>query len=242
MTLCTRTLTWLFLLALAPVRADCQPAAAPATVDVGTRFAVPRHALTTVLEETNHGIAIAYRATSRASGHAFNASDAHADWLGEVEVALRGTTDSTVRVEVVDARTLMSNIPREVPLDGAPPTSLRVSVGGTPLMTGVHHISSKMAIRLEPLRKPSKALGNGYVERVEIEIMGDGSGVTPFRMHVTSAKAAEFADAEMQLEALHLDCDYVKFDRRTVRGPLTELWGLQPMSAETTTTLSPEPT
>ena len=43
-----------------------------------------------------------------------------------------------------------------------------------------------------------------------------------------------------QVKALHLDVDFLKFDKASVQGILPELWGLAPISGDTKQVLSPQ--
>jgi len=61
-----------------------------------------------------------------------------------------------------------------------------------------------------------------------------------FSMRVTSSKGNKFKDPQMQVKAVHLDCEFLKFDRTLVSGPLPEMWGLrEPISVETKALLLP---
>ena len=42
-----------------------------------------------------------------------------------------------------------------------------------------------------------------------------------------------------QIKALHLDVDFIKFEKTAVRGVLPELWGLVPISKETQKLIKP---
>ena len=43
-----------------------------------------------------------------------------------------------------------------------------------------------------------------------------------------------------QVKALHLDVEFLKFDKASVQGILPELWGLAPISGDTKQVLSPQ--
>jgi len=191
-----------------------------------TRFQLPEGKLVPVL--TQPPLTVSYRLTNPLAA----AQHAGADWITEVGVAVNGAPANYVNISLVDPATLLHmDLTCEPPLPGSQLSTMRVSVGGKPLMAGVHAFTP-MVIKatVDPNKK---RIGCGYVERVDID-------TAHFRMRVTSARAKKFAEPEMQIQALHLDVDLFKFDQAVVRGVLPELWGLLPLSAATTKLLSPQ--
>jgi len=190
-----------------------------------TRFWLATDVLTYVFKQLSY--TIFYRA-----GPARATSDPRrrGDWVVEAEVRLGGTRPETIHIEMVDPDLL--NGETAFPVLGANLTTIRLSVGDKQLVVGNHSLSAgAVSISVAPLGKSSR-IGNGFVERVEIK--GDG-----IHVRFTSAKAQKFSDEAKQVKALHLDCEFVKFNRTAARGPLPEMWGLQPLSTETMLLLVP---
>jgi len=191
-----------------------------------TSFYLPENKLMSVFEQPP--FAISYRVANPLDA----AHHAGADWITEVGVAVNGAPANYVNISIVNPDTLLqSNFTREPPLVGAPLSTMRVSVGGKPLMAGVHTFPS-MVIKttFDPKKK---RVGCGYVEHVDIT-------TADLRFRVSSARAKKFAEPEMQVKALHLDVEFRHFDRAAMRGVLPELWGLAPLSEATSKLLSPQ--
>merc|ERR1712183_637552 len=106
-------------------------------------------------------------------------------------------------------------------------TTTRLSFGGKQLAAGNYvlptlHNTTVTAGRISGDRK----IGSGFVEQIDIKAQG-------LHLRITSSKANKFADEKLQALGLHLDLDFLTFDKAVVRGALPEMWGLQPMSEAT---------
>ena len=131
---------------------------------------------------------------------------------------------------MVDAAELLKNVLRPAPVAASPLTTMHVSVGGKPLLAGVHTFPSlKLKVAAD---KSLNRLGSGYVEIIDL-IFGD------LHLRVKSAAARKFESAQKQVQAAHLDIDFIAFNRSAARGPLPEMWGLRALSTETKQMLSP---
>lgn len=191
-----------------------------------TRFNLPDGELVPVLEQPP--LTVSYRVSNPFDA----AQHIGADWITEVGVALDGAPAKYVNISLVNPATLQRpDLTCEPPLPGAPLSTMRVSVGGKPLMAGLHAFQPMM-IKATFDRK-MKRIGCGYVEHVDIT-------TADFHVRFTSAPAKKFAKPEMQVKGLHLDVELFKLDKAAVRGVLPELWGLAPLSAATTKMLSPQ--
>jgi len=193
---------------------------------VDTRFFLDENKLVPVFEQPPFNIS--YRV-----GNPLDAAQhAGADWIVEVRVAVaEGLTPSNdVFVSVVDPATLLRDGTREPPLPGAPLTTMRASVGGTPLLAGAHTFPA-MVVTAGVNGKLQKRIGNGFSERVDI-VTAD------LHIRIATAKAKKFNEEEMQVKALHLDVEFMRFNSSAARGVLPELWGLVPISAGTKKLLS----
>lgn len=157
------------------------------------------------------------------------------DWVKTFNVTFRGAPNAPLVVKVVDepAKKLSSdNGISSLRLPGEPLATLQVFVGDKPLLTGLHSpIASLPKLRVG-MSSGTKRIGNAYVEKVDIKLPG-------VALRVSSAKAAKFNSEEMQLRGLHLDIQYIKFDRAAARGPLAEMWGLRTMTNATRAMLVP---
>ena len=78
-----------------------------------------------------------------------------------------------------------------------------------------------------------KWIGTGHVETAVIKV-GES-----FELVLWTAKAHKFEEELDQIAFAHLDLKMLKYDGKTVTGPLPEMWGLQPMGEATTAMLSP---
>eukprot|EP00308_Calcidiscus_leptoporus_P022375 CAMPEP_0119403316 /NCGR_PEP_ID=MMETSP1334-20130426/143323_1 /TAXON_ID=127549 /ORGANISM="Calcidiscus leptoporus, Strain RCC1130" /LENGTH=346 /DNA_ID=CAMNT_0007427261 /DNA_START=833 /DNA_END=1873 /DNA_ORIENTATION=+ len=153
------------------------------------------------------------------------------DWVLEMEVrALNGVPFEPVNIAVVNPAELLKDELRAVPIPASTLTTMRVSVGGEPLLAGVHTFPS---LKLKAAAAPNlKPIGNGYAEVVDLRF---ASGL---HLQVKTAAAVKFESPVMQVKALHLDIDFLSFNRTAARGPLPEIWGLRPISGETKKMLS----
>jgi len=184
-----------------------------------TQFVLPENQVVPVLKQRSLGIF--YKVTNPLD----TAYHAGADWINSVGLAVEGAPSKYINISVIpNPSTLVQPELMPAPFPGAPLSTMVVSVGGQPLMTGVHTVKP---LTIKATFDPDyKRIGQGYKERVDV-ITED------FHIRVTSAKAKKFENEEMQVKALHLDVTFYKFDQRAVRGVLPEIWGLAPMSKET---------
>jgi len=157
-----------------------------------------------------------------------------ADWITSVGVAVEGAPSKYVNVSIIaDPLSLLQPdlALKPAPLPGAPLSTMIVSVGGEPLVAGVHTVEPmKIKATFDP---GYKRVGLGYSERVDII-------TATFHIRVTSAAAKKFADKAMQVKALHLDVEFFVFDKTAAHGVLPELWGLVPISNDTKKLLMPQ--
>jgi len=155
-----------------------------------------------------------------------------ADWITSVGVEVEGAHTKYINISVVGnpESLLAPDLTREPPLPGVPLTTMNISVGGKPLLAGDHTVEPMLIKATFDPRL--QRVGQGYKERVDII-------TDSFHMRVNSAKAKKFKAQDMQIKALHLDVDFIKFEKTAVRGVLPELWGLVPISKETQKLIKP---
>merc|ERR1711920_260351 len=157
-----------------------------------------------------------------------------ADWITSVGVAVEGAPSKYVNVSIIaDPLSLLQPdlALKPAPLPGAPLSTMIVSVGGEPLVAGVHTVEPmKIKATFDP---GYKRVGLGYSERGDII-------TATFHIRVTSAAAKKFDDKAMQVKALHLDVEFFVFDKTAAHGVLPELWGLVPISDDTKKLLMPQ--
>uniref|UniRef100_A0A7S0IYW2 Uncharacterized protein n=1 Tax=Calcidiscus leptoporus TaxID=127549 RepID=A0A7S0IYW2_9EUKA len=190
-------------------------------------FFLPEGKLVPVLEQPP--LTVSYRVANPVDA----ARHVGADWIIAVGVAVDSAPAKLyIEVTIVNPATLLQpDLTRKPPLPGAPLSTMVVSVGGLPLMAGVHAFPP---VVIEAAADPrAKRIGSGFVEHVDIT-------TAHLSMRVLSARAKKFAEPEMQVKALHLDVEFFKFDKAAARGVLPELWGLAPLSAATAKLLSPQ--
>ena len=154
------------------------------------------------------------------------------DWITEVRLnvttsigAGTGKALEKIDVAVVNPDKLLrpavdSALP---PVAGMALTTINLTVNGRAVPVGDHTFAA-MHVKAKVLS--DKHIGNGYAEQIDLEMAG-------FHLRITSAKAQKFTSPELQVRAVHLDCQFLKIDKTKVRGALPEMWGLVPMSTAT---------
>jgi len=109
-------------------------------------------------------------------------------------------------------------------------TTINVAVAGQLVnRTSVVNIGSN---RVVVSQDKSTKIGLGFSERIDID-------TAQVSLMVVSAPANKFATLGDRVRHMHLDLNFRKFDAKACTGALPEMWGYQPMSAQTTKFLQP---
>lgn len=118
---------------------------------------------------------------------------------------------------------------------GLPLTTLNASVAGHRAPSTAARVAAPGGAEVSLLRHSDARIGGGWVERAAV----DAPGVA---LQITSAAAGKFANAADRVRHAHLDMRVRRLDARYEKyceGPLPEMWGLRPMTAETARLLQP---
>jgi len=201
-----------------------------------TRFYIPEGFFTRVIDFADLA-AVSYRGGSLPAESAQAGRASYGDYIKAVRIeGGAAVAFKLIQISVSTARALAYKTPGAdgaliaAPLPGTALLTMNVTMDGVPLLVGRHSLSTGV---VTAWANPKKRIGSAYAESIHIALPG-------FAMRITSSKANKLADPELQVKGLHLDCEFLKFDRTSVRGPLPEMWGLvEPMSEATKALLVP---
>lgn len=110
--------------------------------------------------------------------------------------------------------------------------TLKVHVDGKGVEPGAVSTTACGTAKVAVSRNTNRPIGMGHLENADIT-----TDVLHLRME--AAVAAKFASAGEQLRHLHVDLSVLHMNATSCAGPLTEIWGLRPLSTATAQMLLP---
>lgn len=159
------------------------------------------------------------------------------DWVVATEFKI-ASFPKVIRIEVVDPTTLIAK-----PAATAPPatdtlTTMRLSFGGNPLAAGEYNVTMldhKVYVYARRVPAVWKWIGSAHPEQVDIK-------TEELHLRITSSIANKFDDEKLRVLALHLDTEFLAYNKSKAHGALPEMWYSEKPISDTTKMLLQKPT